>query len=109
MLIAAVLRPSEEYPADRRAHRRQSVNLGANFGFDGTPEPVSCILVDVSAGGAQIMGRLPEGVLEAKLEISGFDPLPCRVIWRTESKFGVRFLNDPKDIASRLSKIMSGQ
>lgn len=108
MLIAAVLRPSEDQPADRRAYRRQSFNLGARFGFDETIEPVSCILVDVSAGGAQIMGRLPEGIQEAKLEISGFDPLPCRVIWRTESKFGVRFLNDPKDIAARLSKIMSG-
>jgi hypothetical protein len=109
MLIAAVLRPSEEFPADRRAFRRHSVNVGASFDFDGTPDPVSCILVDVSAGGAQIMGRLPENVTEAKLEIAGFDPLPCRVIWRTESKAGLRFLSDPKDVAARLSQIIAGK
>jgi hypothetical protein len=109
MLIAAVLRPSDEFPADRRAFRRHSVNLGASFDFDGQPSPVSCLVIDVSQGGAQIMGRLPEGVVDAKLEIDGFDPLPCRVIWRTETKFGLRFINEPKDVAARLAKLIKGE
>jgi hypothetical protein len=109
MLIAAVLRPTDEVPADRRAFRRQSVSFGANFDFDGMPEPVSCIVVDVSAGGAQLMGRLPEGIREAKLEIEGLEPLPCEIIWRTESKVGIRFLRDPKDVANRLAKVIKGE
>lgn len=108
MLIAAVLRPSDDQPTDRRAFRRHSVNLGASFEFDGTPNPVSCLVVDVSAGGAQIMGRLPETVVDAKLEIEGFEPLACRVIWRTDNKAGLRFLNDPKDIAARLAQYIKG-
>ena len=109
MLIAATLRPSDDTPADRRAFRRQSVSFGASFDFDGMPEPVSCIVVDVSAGGAQLMGRLPEGVREAKLEIAGLEPLPCEIIWRTESKVGVRFLRDAKEVESRLTKVMKGE
>jgi hypothetical protein len=55
------------------------------------------------------MGRLPEGVREAKLEIAGLEPLPCEIIWRTESKVGVRFLRDAKEVENRLTKVMKGE
>lgn len=108
MLIAAVIRSAAEGNDERRAFRRHNIRLDASVDFDGQPIPFPCVIVDVSSGGAQLFVRLPAGVDEMKLEIEGFDSFPCRVVWRSDTRAGIKFANDAEEVTSRLAALLKG-
>ncbi|MFM8679698.1 MAG: PilZ domain-containing protein [Alphaproteobacteria bacterium] len=108
MLIAAVLRSSAEGTDERRAARRHNIRLDASVDFDGQPIPFPCVIVDVSASGAQLFVRLPAGVDEMKLEIEGFDSFLCRVVWRSDTRAGIKFVNDAEEVTRRLAALLKG-
>lgn len=108
MLIAAVLRSAAEGTDERRAFRRHNIRLDASVDFDGQPIPFPCVIVDVSSSGAQLFVRLPAGVDEMKLEIEGFDSFLCRVVWRTDTRAGIKFVNQPEEVTMRLAKLLKG-
>ena len=108
MLIAAVLRSAEEGNDERRAYRRHNTRLDACVDFDGQPIPFPGVIVDVSSSGAQLFVRLPAGVDEMKLEIEGFDSFLCRVVWRTDTRAGIKFVNEAEEVTQRLSKLLKG-
>lgn len=98
--IAAVLRPA----SDRRAHRRHPVRLDACLDADGHLYP--CVIMDVSAGGAQLVASLPAELVTVRLEIEAFDAFDCRVAWRNDTRVGVEFLHDPDEVTRRLAALL---
>jgi hypothetical protein len=98
--IAAVLRPA----ADRRAHRRHQVRLDACLDAGG--RLFSCVIMDVSAGGAQLVADLPVDLELVRLEIEAFDAFDCRVAWRSDTRVGVEFLQEPEAVTRRLAALL---
>ena len=99
--IAAVLRPAP----DRRAHHRHPVRLDACLDADGRLFP--CVIMDVSAGGAQLVASLPSELTTVRLEIEAFDAFACRVAWRTDTRVGVEFLHEPEEVTRRLAALLA--
>jgi hypothetical protein len=98
--IAAVLRPA----SDRRVHRRHPVRLDACLDAEGRLFP--CVIMDVSAGGAQLVASLPTELEIVRLEIEAFDAFDCRVAWRNDTRVGVEFLHEPEEVTRRLAALL---
>jgi len=80
---------------EKRKNVRRSVRQGAALaGLDGSPLG-TCLMVDVSVGGARLMVKtsadLPDQ-FDIVLSRSGQLRRPCLVVWRSETIVGVRFL-----------------
>ncbi len=100
--IAAVLRPI----ADRRLRSRQTARLDACL--DASGQLVPCVIADVSAGGAQLLVDLPPFVTRARLEIEAYGAFECRIAWRTDTRAGIEFLNEPDEVTERLASLLRG-
>ena len=100
MPIAAALRPV----TDRRAHRRHQVSLDASLKSAG--QVFDCVIVDVSAGGAQLVVNLPAEIATMRLEIEAYDGFDCRVVWRNEACVRIEFQHEPVEVARRLAALL---
>ena len=80
---------------EKRKNVRRSVRQGAALaGLDGSPLG-TCVMVDVSAGGARLMVQTPADLpdqFDVVLSRSGKLRRSCLVVWRSETIVGVRFL-----------------
>jgi hypothetical protein len=99
---APVLRSS----TNRRRHRRRSTCLDAYVEFGGAQLP--CVVVDVSAGGSQILVCFPElvDIRYANLVIEAFGSFACRVAWRGDTRAGLTFLHEPDETERRLRELL---
>lgn len=91
---------------DRRRHRRIVARLDACL--DGGGQLIPCVIVDVSAGGAQVLADLPPGIEKVKLEIEAYGAFACRVAWVTDTRAGLEFLQDPQATTLRLAALLVG-
>lgn len=101
MPLAAVLRPAD----DRRHHRRAQARLDACIESDG--RLFACVITDVSAGGVQLLAQVPDDLVAVRLEIEAFDSFECRIVWRTDTRIGVEFVNDAAEVARRLQALLA--
>jgi hypothetical protein len=78
---------------DRRCSVRRKTYKGARIAFDGRRAAISCIVRNISAGGACLAVDSPVGIPATfSLEFdSGELSRPCRVVWCKESRMGVAF------------------
>ena len=83
---------------ERRAVQRTRVQRNAKIivhGYSGRSSVIHCTLRDLTSRGAQLSlastFRLPD-VFDLTFE-HGRSRRPCRVVWRTATRFGVTFEN----------------
>ncbi|MBL8702317.1 MAG: PilZ domain-containing protein [Alphaproteobacteria bacterium] len=91
---------------DRRRHRRVGTRLDACL--DGGGQLVPCVIVDVSSGGAQVLAELPADIDRVRLDIEAFGTFECRVVWATDTRAGLEFLEDPQSTTARLAELLAG-
>jgi len=85
-------------PADRRTHKRKPVLWSAQI--ESRHGSTSCIILDLSAGGAKLRGTTPAGRMEpVKLVINRFGALRAEIMWARMGLLGIRFLDTPEQIA----------
>lgn len=101
MPLAAVLRPVK----NRRRHRRVQAKLDGCIDSEG--KLFACVITDVSAGGAQILAEVPMQLSDVCLEIEAFEGFECRIVWRTDTRIGVEFLNDVAEVTRRLQALLA--
>ena len=72
-----------------------------------------CVILDISAGGAKVKFDKPlgdaEGVnlsLGQRLKIAAAIDFPVEVVWQDGSVAGLRFLNDPYEVAGALEELL---
>ena len=76
---------------ERRSNRRQRTLKGGRISFGGGA--IDCTVRNLSDHGAALDVSSPVGIPERfTLVVDTLDrQLPCRVIWRKETRIGVRF------------------
>jgi hypothetical protein len=82
---------------DRRRSSRHKTLKGARIVFNNGSSSLSCIVRDLSDGGAKLELESSLGVpasFSVYLNLGG-DPIECAVTWRHEKAIGVRFVNSP--------------
>jgi hypothetical protein len=85
-------------PSDRRQHKRKPVLWAARI--ETREGPCECIILDLSLGGAKV--RSPASVVKEQmvtLVIDRFGALNAQVIWARSGKLGLRFVDQPDQIA----------
>lgn len=100
MPLAAVLRPAQ----NRRRHRRVQAKLDGCI--DSAGRLFACVITDVSAGGAQLLAEVPRQLQDVSLEIEAFEGFECRIVWRTDTRIGVEFVNDVTEVTRRLQALL---
>ncbi len=65
---------------------------------------ISCTVRNISANGALLEAESPLGIPERFILVVQMDQIsrPCRIIWKTERRLGVRF-ERPRDAGEALS------
>jgi len=85
-------------PADRRNHKRKPVLWSARL--ESREGSASCIILDLSAGGAKLRGISPASRKdEVTLVIDRFGSLRAEIMWARMGLLGIRFLDTPEQIA----------
>ncbi len=76
---------------ENRESKRKRILKAGSICFDGAA--ISCTVRDVSASGALLEVESPAGVPRSFVLVMPSDNLsrPCRMIWATERRIGVRF------------------
>lgn len=83
---------------DRRKYRRLSTLLSGTLYIG--PDEIPCIVDSVSAGGAGVVARKPLGAQAVvALHITGHGMFPGRVVWRQDSRIGIKFYDTPANCA----------
>ena len=89
---------------NKRKHVRRSLSYPARIDTgDGSP-PRECLLNDASEEGAQIAVAAPKELPDSFTLILGFDGTArrrCRVMWRSETRIGVKFIRDPSQAKAK--------
>ena len=77
--------------SDQRGSRRTRVLKSAKISFGGGA--ISCTVRNVSVSGAQLAAESPLGIPTEFTLVIPSDGVsrPCRVIWRSGNRIGVRF------------------
>jgi hypothetical protein len=89
---------------ERRENPRVFVRLDA--ALEKESSIVNCVVLDVSASGAQLLVELPAHMDLSTLEVEGYGTFPCRVAWQSDTRVGVEFLDDAANSASRLARLL---
>jgi hypothetical protein len=85
-------------PADRRQHKRKPVLWAARIETrDGACE---CIILDLSLGGAKLRSAAEVAKQQmVTLVIDRFGALNAEVMWARSGRMGLRFVDEPDQIA----------
>ena len=82
----------EEVAALSRGADRDSLFMQANVTIDGRPAPVSVRVRNLSAGG--MLAESPVTVSQGatvEVDLRNVGPVPGRIVWTGEKKFGIAF------------------
>jgi hypothetical protein len=93
---------TNESGRNKRRHERLSV-LHSGTLVQGD-QIFDCVIKDISATGAQLMTKAPVAAQrEFVLDIDHAGLFPSRLVWRSENRVGLQFLQDPDSVARRIS------
>ncbi len=85
-------------PSDRRQHKRKPVLWAARV--ETREGPFECIILDLSLGGAKLRGGAPVAAKQiVTLVIDRFGALRAEVMWARSGHMGLRFADNPEQIA----------
>jgi hypothetical protein len=79
---------------ERRVAPRRHANILASIAYNGGRSHMGCIIRNLSEGGAKLeVARSVRDIPQTfELLRPGFDPQPCRVVWRALKEIGVTFV-----------------
>ncbi len=97
---------------ERRSYKRAPGMLAGCLIYGDDGRLADCVLLNISAGGATVkLGKTPgdgEGVnlrLVQRLKIAAAIDFPVEVVWQDRLVVGLRFLNDPYEVAGALKEL----
>ena len=93
-LIASSIRKSlDPVFAERRKIARRVINRVAQFHTDDGPLPRSCMITDISEGGARLYSEtdMPDSFTLSVSGDGGEARRGCRTVWRLGRELGVEF------------------
>ena len=86
----------EGWRREQRRGRREPMRHAAWIRCDSIPNPMTCVVWDLSEGGARLRAAQPQAlpqVFTLVLDRQGKASRPCRVVWRKQSAIGVKFIH----------------
>jgi hypothetical protein len=87
--------------ADKRRHKRHALQVAGTIHQDASS--FECLIRDISAAGAQVVTARPIAKdRDFILDIDRAGLFAGRLIWRTEERVGMMFLQDPRTVAQRI-------
>jgi hypothetical protein len=105
MVRHAMNLPDEEFWKAQRRYKRANVLWPATLLADG--ERFDCIILDLSANGARLrVAGSTEALKGLVLEAPRFGSLMGDVAWRRETELGLRFNDDPEEVAALLGDML---
>ncbi len=98
---------------ERRSYKRAPGMLTGCLSYSADGRLTDCVLLDISARGAKVkLDKIPgdgEAVnlrLGQRLKIGAAIDLPVKVVWQDGPVVGLRFLNDPYEVAGALQELL---
>ncbi len=98
---------------ERRSYKRALEMLSGCLSYGDDGRLADCVILDISAGGAKIKFDKPLGDVEGvnlslgqRLKIAAAIDFPVEVVWQDGSVVGLRFLNDPYEVAGALEELL---
>ncbi len=98
---------------ERRSYKRAQKMLSGCFSYGDDGRLADCVILDISSGGAKVKFDSPlddaEGVnlsFGQRLKIATAIDFPVEVVWQDGSVAGLRFLNDPYEVAGALEELL---
>ncbi len=98
---------------ERRSYKRALGMLSGCLSYGDDGRLTDCVVLDISASGAKVkFDKTPgdgEGVnlgLGQRLKIAAAIDFPVEVVWQDGSVVGLRFLNDPYEVAGALEELL---
>lgn len=92
----------ERAPVERRGTERRQMLKGATIAVGGDQAAMPCVVRDFSDDGARLQvacGQAVPETFELVVELDGIS-CACEVVWRKETRVGVRFTDTPKAVAA---------
>ena len=89
----------------RRKSQRRPFAYPAELRFENELPAASCLIVDMSETGAQLEAPPETNIHDEFILLIGAHTSVrrrCQVIWRSNSRIGVRFVNEPETLPQRL-------
>ena len=86
--------------ADKRRHKRQTINRVAKFRCEPTALARDCMITDISDGGARLFCEVPDIPDDFQLLVTGDTTTTwhdCSVVWRLGGELGVRFVTQERE------------
>jgi hypothetical protein len=86
---------------NKRRNKRQALHYHVQIGAVGGDGTLDCLIKDVSETGARVATNAPDQLPEEfilRLTKDGRARRLCRVMWRTETEAGVRFVKPPREM-----------
>lgn len=91
--------------SDQRQYKRAQVVLSGCL-INGA-ETLDCAVIDLSISGARVcLDGHPEGKDVIKLRLARSTDLDVEVVWQDEGVWGLRFTDDPRDVANVLDGLL---
>jgi hypothetical protein len=101
---------------ERRSYQRAVKMLSGCLSYGDDGRLADCVILDVSAGGARVKFDGPLGDREGvdlksgpRLRIAAAMDFPVEVAWQDGSVVGLRFLNDPYEVAGALEALLPAE
>ncbi len=98
---------------ERRSYKRAPGMLSGCLSYGDEGRLANCVLLDISATGAKVeFDETPgdgEGInlrLGQRLKIAAAIDFPVEVVWQDGPVVGLRFLNDPYEVAGALEGLL---
>lgn len=98
---------------DRRSHKRAPGRLSSCLSYGDDGRSADCVLLDLSASGAKVRFDPAHGDVETvnlkagrRLKIATASDFPVEVVWQDGPIVGLRFLNDPREVADALEAFL---
>ncbi len=98
---------------ERRSYKRAPGMLSGCLSYGDDGRLADCVVLDISASGAKVKFDKTlgdgEGVnlrLGQRLKIAAAIDFPVEVVWQDGPVVGLRFLNDPYEVAGALEKLL---
>ncbi len=98
---------------ERRSYKRALAILSGCLSYGDDGRLADCAVLNISAGGAKVKFDKPlgdaEGVnlsLGPRLKIAAAIDFPVEVVWQDGPVVGLRFLNDPYEVAGALEELL---